>query len=279
MPSLALTVFQGRAGDRNPRGAAGALAVGRALEARLGLVADRVGESAPPLAAGWSEELEAARPGFEALADRLDAVLADGQASLVTQGRCAASIAALPVVLRHHPDALIVWFDAHGDCNQPAHSTTGYLGGMVLTAAAGVWDSGLGQGLDLADVVLVGARDLDPCEAALIADGGPRLVTAGPNIGRRLAAAIGDRPVYVHLDCDVLDPGLVPTEYSVDDGLSFGDLREACAVLARNRVIGLEIAEFEDVFVETGAPGDVDALLDALAPLIARLDSWPYPAR
>jgi arginase len=271
MSSLALTVFQGRAGDRNPRGSAGALAVGAALEARLGLVAECVGVQAPPLAAGWSEELEAARPGLEALAERLDAVLADGGTSLVTQGRCAASIATLPAVLRHHPDALVVWFDAHGDCNQPAYSTTGYLGGMVLTAAAGVWDSGLSQGLALADVVLVGARDLDPCEIALIAGGGPRLVAAGPGIGERLAAAIGDRPVYVHLDCDVMEPGLVPTEYSVENGLSFADLREASAALARNRVIGLEIAEFEDAFAETGAPGDADALLDALAPLIARL--------
>lgn len=271
MSSLALTVFQGRAGDRNPRGVAGALVVAAALEARLGLQAERVGVRASPLAAGWSEELEAARPGFEALAARLDAVLADGKASLIAQGRCAASIAALPVVLRHHPDALIVWFDAHGDCNQPAHSSTGYLGGMVLTGAAGVWETGLGQGLNLADVVLVGARDLDPCEVALVAAGGPRLVAAGPGVAQRLAAAIGDRPVYVHLDCDVLDPGLVPTEYSVEGGLSFADLRAACAALARNRVIGLEIAEFEDVFVQTGAPGDADALLDALAPLLKRL--------
>jgi len=271
MSSLALTIFQGRAGDRNPRGAAGALVVGAALETRLGLVGERVGVQAPPLAAGWSEELEAARPGLEALAGRLDTVLASDQASLVTQGRCAASIATLPVVRRHHPDALVVWFDAHGDCNQPAHSTTGYLGGMVLTAAAGVWDSGLGQGLDLADVVLVGARDLDPCETALIAGGGPRLVAPGPGIAHRLAAAIGDRPVYVHLDCDVLEPGLAPTEYSVEGGLSFADLREACLVLARNRVVGLEIAEFEDVFAETGLPGDIGDLLDALSPLLERL--------
>jgi arginase len=271
MSSLALTVFQGLAGDRNPRGAAGAIAVGAALEARLGLAAARVGVRAPPRAAGWSEELEAARPGLEALAARLDAVLAGGKVSLVTQGRCAASIAALPAVLRHHPDALIVWFDAHGDCNQPAHSTTGYLGGMVLTGAAGVWDTGLGEGLDLADVVLVGARDLDPCEAALIAAGGPRLVAAGRGIAQRLAAAIGERPVYVHLDCDVLNPGLVPTEYAVENGLSFADLRDACAVLARNRVIGLEIAEFEEVFAETGEAGDVGALLEALAPLLERL--------
>jgi arginase len=271
MTSLALTVFQGRSGDRNPRGMAGALAVGAALEARLGVAAATVGAQAPPLAAGWSEELEAARPGLEALAARLDAVLAAGAPSLIAQGRCAASLATLPVVKRHHPEALIVWFDAHGDCNLPSQSATGYLGGLVLTGAAGLWDTGLGQGLDLADVVLVGARDLDPPELALIAAGAPRLVTAGPNLAERLAAAIGDRPVYVHLDCDVLNPGLVPTEYNAPDGLDFADLRAVCAVLARNRVIGLEIAEFEASFAETGAPGNVGALLDALAPLLERL--------
>ena len=204
---------------------------------------------------------------------RLDAVLAKGAPSLIAQGRCAASLATLPVVKRHQPDALVVWFDAHGDCNQPRYSTTGYLGGMVLTAAAGLWDTGLGQGLDLNDVVLVGARDLDPCELALIATGAPRLVAAGPSLAERLAAAIGDRPVYVHLDCDVLNPGLVPTEYSAPDGLSFADLRDACAVLARNLVIGLEIAEFEATFAETGALGDAGVLLDALAPLLDALNA------
>jgi len=271
MTHLALTLFQGRSGDRNPLGMAGARLVGAALEARLGVEAVRVGAESAPLAADWSEELEAARPGLEALAARLDAVLASGERSLIVQGRCAASLATLPVVRRHHPDALVVWFDAHGDCNQPRYSTTGYLGGMVLTAAAGLWESGLGQGLDLADVVLVGARDLDPCEQALIAAGGPRLVAAGPGLADRLAAAIGDRPVYAHLDCDVLDPGLVPTEYSAPDGLDFAELRAACAVLARNRLIGLEIAEFEARFAETGEPGDVEGLLEALAPLVEGL--------
>ena len=125
----------------------------------------------------------------------------------------------------------------------------------------------------MADVVLVGARDLDPPELALIAAGAPHLVTAGPNLAERLAAAIGDRPVYVHLDCDVLNPGLVPTEYSAPDGLDFADLRAACAVLARSPAIGLEIAEFEVSFAETGAPGDAGALLGALAPLLNALSA------
>lgn len=277
MTSPALTVFRGRSGDRNPRGMAGAVMIGAALEARLSLTAVTVGVQATPLSAGWSEELEAARPGLEALAARLDAVLAGGAPSVIAQGRCAASLATLPVVRRRHPEALVVWFDAHGDSNLPSQSATGYLGGLVLTGAAGLWDTGLwdtglGEGLDLADVVLVGARDLDPPEQALIAAGAPRLVAVGPDLAGRLAEAIGDRPVYVHLDCDVLNPGLAPTEYRVPGGLSFADLKNACAVLARNPVIGLEIAEFEASFAETGEPGDAGPLLDALAPLLERLD-------
>jgi arginase len=161
-----------------------------------------------------------------------------------------------------------VWFDAHGDINTPDTTTSGYLGGMVLTGAAGRWESGLGSGLDLANVVLVGARDLDPAERALIDSGAPRLVTAGPNLGSRLRSAIGGRPIYVHIDCDVLEPGLVPTEYSVPGGLTFDDLHDACRVIAGNEVVGLEIAEFEATPGDDSAANSIAALLDALGPLI-----------
>jgi arginase len=135
---------------------------------------------------------------------------------------------------------------------------------MILTAAAGPWDSGLGAGLDLGNVVLVGARELDPCEQDLIDKGTIRLVKAGPDIAARLGEALAGRPAYVHLDCDVLDPGLVPTEYEVEDGLFFNDLREACAVIATNGLIGAEIAEFEAVWRD-GRAGDAALLTAALS--------------
>ena len=90
-------------------------------------------------------------------------------------GRCAAGLATIPVVVRHHPNACVVWFDAHGDSNLPSSNAVPYLGGMVITGAAGHWDSGLGSGLNLSNVVLVGARDLDPHERQLIDSGVLRL--------------------------------------------------------------------------------------------------------
>ena len=51
----------------------------------------------------------------------------------------------LPVMARYHPDALVVWFDAHGDLNTPESTTTDYLGGLVLSGPVGMWESGPGD--------------------------------------------------------------------------------------------------------------------------------------
>jgi arginase len=172
------------------------------------------------------------------------------------------------VVARHHPNACIVWFDAHGDSNLPSSNAVPYLGGMVITGAAGHWDSGLGSGLSMSNVVLVGARDLDPHERQLITSGVLNVVAPGPRLVERLAAAVGDRDVYVHLDCDVLEPGLVPIEYQVPGGLTFDELR-ACATGLRNRrIVGIEIAEFESEWLD-GRPGSPEPLVDALSPLLS----------
>ena len=269
MPGSSLIVYRGRAGDRNPRGTAGAQLLGALLARRHGLDTTFVSTPQPPLpSTAWDEQLAAARGDLHAFAAALRASLGNGQRSIVTMGRCAAGLASIPVVAQRHPDACVVWFDAHGDSNLPSSNAVPYLGGMVITGAAGCWDSGLGQGLDLSNVVLVGARDLDPDEKTLIANGELQLVEVGPNLPARLGAAVGDRDVYVHLDCDVLEPGIVPLEYQVAGGLTLEDLR-ACAVeLARRKVIGIEVAEFEAEWLD-GRPASADALADAIAPLLS----------
>ncbi|HMA50667.1 MAG TPA: arginase family protein, partial [Magnetospirillaceae bacterium] len=204
MSPLALTLFAGRAGDRNDRAIPGAKKVAEALSAATGLPLGTVGTPQPPLAAGWEIELEAARPGLLELQRRLAAHFAAGARPLTAMGRCASGLGTLPAVAAAHPEAAIVWFDAHGDCNAPRFTTSGYLGGMILTGAAGRWETGLGAGLDLAQMVLVGARDLDPCEKDLIESGTIQLVEAGPGLAERLRGAVAGRKAYVHLDCDVL---------------------------------------------------------------------------
>ena len=271
LPNLALTICQSGAGDRNTLAMTGARVLGEALAARIGVAPAIVGRMNAPVSGTWQQELAAARPRLRALVDVLDSAFANGRTPISMLSRCAVALATLPVLARHRSDACVVWFDAHGDINTPDTTQSGYLGGMVLTGAAGRWDSGLGGGLDLENVVLVGARDLDPAERALIDAGAPKLVTAGPNLAERLNAAIADRAIYVHLDCDVLEPGLVPTEYSVPGGLTLGDLQTACGVIARNEVVGLEIAELEVAQEGSAQAHSIGALLDALQPLIAAI--------
>jgi arginase len=181
--------------------------------------------------------------------------------------RCAVALVTIPVVVRHHPEARVVWFDAHADLNTPATTDTGYLGGLALSGPAGLWNSGLGAGLSPADIVLVGARDIDPPEQRLLQHTPIAHIKPGPNLVTRLHEAVADRPVYVHL-CDVLEPGIVPTDYQVPGGLSLEDLHAAAEVLATRRVLGLEIGEFEASARSSDAPASPAALIDALDPLL-----------
>jgi arginase len=268
MNSRSLIVYRGRAGDRNSRGTAGAQMLGALLARRYSLDTTFVSTPQAPLpTTAWNEQLAAARGDLHAFADALRAALASGQQSIATMGRCAAGLATIPVIAERHPDACVVWFDAHGDSNLPGSTAVPYLGGMVITGAAGHWDSGLGAGLSLSNVVLVGARDLDPHEKELIANGQLKVVAAGPDLPARLAAAVGERDVYVHLDCDVLEPGIVPLEYQVAGGLTLEDLRACATVLAQRKVIGIEVAEFESAWLD-GRPASPKHLADAIAPLL-----------
>lgn len=268
---IGLTVFCGRVGDHNTLAMPGAVSIGTALSARLGVAATVIGEPEAVLDANWKTELESARPALQALSEHLDNLFKHERVPLIALSRCAAVLATLPVVMRHRPDACVVWFDAHGDLNTPQTTPTGYLGGMALAGPAGLWNTGLGNGLPLADIILVGARDLDPAEQALVDAGMVKLVPPAEDFASQLGAALGGRPAYVHLDCDVLEPGIVPTDYRVPGGLTLAGLQAACRVLAETELVGLEIAEFENAWSASGAPVSPGPLLDALEPAIARL--------
>lgn len=75
------------------------------------------------------------------------------------------------------------------------------------------------------------------------------------------------RPVFVHLDCDVLEPGLFKTDYCEPGGLTLPQLGELASALAQeSSIVGVEIAEWE-------GPGSHhhDDLLSALTPLLKTL--------
>ena len=268
-----ITIYAGNAGDRNVRGMRGALCLGREIARHLHRNHVIVGSEKPLVEGGWSEQLNLARSDLQALSAAVTAHLKAGERPLLTMGRCAASIATLPLIGKYHPNAAIVWFDAHGDCNAPGESwesEQSYLGGLVITGAAGKWNTGLGSDLNMSNVILVGSRDLDPPERSRIARGEIKHIRVGENVADRLAGIIDGRSVYIHLDCDVLEPGLIASEYQVPDGLSYGELREAFKMLAEHDIVGFEISEYEDSWPD-GRPNRAGDLITAMTPVLAKL--------
>ena len=131
---------------------------------------------------------------------------------LVLGGCCCAHIGAVEGLAARHGRIALVWFDAHGDLNTPATSPSGNVWGMPLRM---LLDSGA---VDPPDVVLLGARNLDPPEREYVASIGLRTEAEALD-----AALEGTEGVYVALDVDALDPGEITPFMPEPGGLSLAE--------------------------------------------------------
>jgi arginase len=163
----------------------------------------------------------------ETLAMQTLAVASDLAARpLVLGGCCCSHVGAVEGLAARHGRVGVLWLDAHGDLNTPETSPSGNEWGMPLRM---LLDRGT---IAAADVVLWGARNLDPPEEELIA-----------------AAGIGDDPaalldraeaVYVALDCDVLDPDELAVFMPEPGGPSLVELEQLLAgVQESGKLVGV----------------------------------------
>ncbi len=250
-----VVVSQGRVEDRTAGALMGAALTGAALGECLGVAPTVVGTPSAPHTDDWSVSLPAATAVLTALRQALGRALDQDAFPVLATNTCAASLATLPEVARRFPDAVVLWIDAHGDFHTPDTTPSGYLGGMVLAAACGLWDSGHGAGLNPAQVALVGARDLDPAEVDHLDRAGVRVFGPQASTPQAIASFVAGRPVWIHVDWDVLEPGYIPAAYKVPHGLRPRDVAALFASLPREQVRGVELAEFE-----AGEPGVPEAL-------------------
>ncbi|SEL61376.1 arginase [Roseateles sp. YR242] len=268
---IELIVSQGRVADRAPRMIEGAARTAQALSQRYGVNTRTVGTPSPHAHDDWRVSLPQAKPTLDALRGAIEHSLHLGPLTVLLSNTCSASLASLPVVAREHPDAVVLWIDAHGDFNTPETTGSGYLGGMVLAGVCGLWDSGHGAGLRPQQVVLVGARDIDGAERDLLAAAGVRIIPPARTTPEAVLAAIGDAPVWVHIDWDVLEPGHLPADYTVPHGLLPSQIRALFESIPAGQIRGLELAEFnasEDEAVNAQA---LAVILDIVSPLFNQL--------
>ena len=265
---LDIIVSQGRIGDRTARTIEGAALTAQALERRYGKTAGSVGLIAPPADDDWRDSLLQGRETLVGLGRAIAASIEGGHLPVIVANTCSASLASLPVVARNHPDAVVLWIDAHGDFNTPETTGTGYLGGMVLAAACGFWNSGHGAGLRPEQVILVGARDIDPAEGELLKEAGVQIIPPAEATPDTVVRAINGAQVWIHVDWDALEPGFVPAEYNVPRGMLPSQLREIFEAIPSAQLLGVEVAEFHPPCDDGKNQATLSIILDILAPLL-----------
>jgi arginase len=182
---------------------------------------------------------------YRPVADAVARAVGDGRRPVVLSGDCTTSLGIVAGLQHAGLDPGIVWFDAHGDVQTLETTASGYLGGLPLRLLAGYRPELIAGGLGLRPVpehqiVLVGARDLDPPEVTYL---------AGAAIGRVEVAALTSAglpsgPLYVHLDLDVIDPAILPgLKYPAPGGAALADVAGALGrLLATGRVAAMGIA-------------------------------------
>lgn len=260
-------ISQGRVGDRTPGAIPGALKTGQAVSDLLGTAPRIIGTPSVPVDDDWSEALPAASETLIGLRSALRRSLDAGRRPVLATNTCAASLGTLPTVAERFPDAVVLWIDAHGDFNTPATTESGYLGGMVVAAACGLWDSGHGAGLNPEQVIIVGARDIDTAEGRLLDEHGVTVLNPHESTPERIAGLVAGRDVWIHVDWDVLEPGYIPAAYRVGDGLLPRHVAAIFAALPAQSVRGVELAEFEDGAADVPARVSVELIVETFQAL------------
>jgi arginase len=133
---------------------------------------------------------------------------------LVLGGCCCSHVGAVRELARRHGRVAVVWIDAHGDLNTPESSPSGNAWGMPLRMLIDAGD------VEARDVTLLGARSLDPPEAAFIAEAGIRTSLGAPA-----------ENTYVALDLDVVDSAELDVFFPEPGGMALASLEELLASL------------------------------------------------
>jgi len=276
--TVSLVGLRCRTSDRTPGGPRGVEALAPLVGKRLGREPRLIGTPGEPREASFEQDLRDSRGCLLEAGGQVDDALTAGRFSLLLAGDCSVCLTTLPTVLYHRPEARILWLDAHGDFNTPGTTPSGFLGGMCLAGACGLWDAGIAATIAPERVVLAGVRALDGGERELLERSEATVI--GASAMETLVAvknALGRSPVYVHLDLDVLDPDEFPAQFPAPEGLSgekLFDLLEA--VSEECELVGLEVTGFEAPEDELERQAAAATALHVLEPL---LDAIPEEAR
>ena len=268
--SVSLVAHYCRTSDRTSGGARGVEALAPLVGKRLGREPRAIGEPGEPRVGGWAEDLADSRGCLLEAGGQVEDALTGGNAPVLLSAECTIGLTTLPAVLGQRPGTRVLWLDAHGDFNTPDTSASGYIGGMCLAGACGVWDPGLGGAIDPERVVLAGVRALDDGERELLERHRVTVIGASLETLVYTQNALDRSPVFIHLDLDVIDPSSFPaTIHQEPGGLAADKLYDLLeAVSDECEVVGFEVTAFEAPEDELERQDGAATVINVLEPLL-----------
>lgn len=162
----------------------------------------------------------------------------EGLFPFVIGGDHSLAIGSLAACLRRYgPELCVLWIDAHTDINTDKTTVTGNIHGIPLASAMGLCsDPSLRicheYALKGENIFVLGGRSIDPPEQEICRKEGvhlisPQQIRSDPEgIARQVAEQVGDRPLYISFDTDVLDANhFTATGLPVPNGIGWEESR------------------------------------------------------
>ncbi|GLX68253.1 arginase [Paenibacillus glycanilyticus] len=221
---------------------------------------DRSGMAAPSIQVPMNHAVEVLKMGV-ALAEAVETAVTAGRFPFVLGGDHSLAMGTLAGLTARHRKLGVIWIDAHADMNTESTSPSGNMHGIPLAVALGRAQLSLSHLLPGAgtvapgNIVLIGARDLDPPEEALIWAEGITCYGVADIRRQGMAsivaqalnqAGLGMDGIHLSFDIDSIDPSEAPgTGTPVQRGLTADEAREALRLLASSAA--LCSAEFVEV--------------------------------
>jgi arginase len=177
----------------------------------------------------------------------------------------AGSVAGVATALAERDERLgVIWVDAHGDMNTPESSRSGNVHGMPAAHLLGHGDPRLagiaqpGPAVRPENLVIVGARDLDPAEREFARTWGIQIFTMRDIDERGMRAVMSDAigiattgtaGMHVSVDADFVDPAEAPgVGTPVRGGATYREAHLAMEMIHDTRqLLAMDIVEINPV--------------------------------
>lgn len=213
------------------------------------------------------------------LANKIHDVMENGQFPLILGGDHSIAIGTLAGLGDRYENLGVIWYDAHADLNTGDTSPSGNIHGMPLAVSIGLGNEqlvnirGFAPKIKPENVVIIGARSIDPGERELIKEKGIKVFTMH-DIDKLGMTEVMDKAmwylkdrevdgVHLSLDLDGIDPIYTPgVGTPVPGGISYRESHLAMEMLYSADIItSAEFVEVNPILDEKNKTADVAVAL------------------